>query len=159
MTMQQAMLGAMRAQYRQVNTRILRLNAASAELTLPGQPWSTRQTLLHLWAWQQRSIARLQAALQGGTPQFAGWAGTGEQNTADLNEEIWRWYGQIGWTQARRQWQTGYRQFVTLGSQFSLQQFLDSSRYPFLDPYSVADVYLGSYEHHAEHLAWFPQSG
>ena len=35
--------------------------------------WSVKDVITHLWAWQQLSIARMEAALLDSEPEFAMW--------------------------------------------------------------------------------------
>lgn len=149
--MRLAILRQMRAQYRLLNRHFATLSAAKANLAQPAGGWTPRQSVIHLWAWQQRSIARMQAAVQGSQPVFPPWAGADEDDTRMVNQRILAAFGDTTWALARRQWAGGYRHFMALGSAFDDLTFLDSDRYPWLKGYSLADVYLGSYEHHAEH--------
>ena len=150
--MQAAILRQARAQYRQLDRHFGSLTPAAAESPLPGSGWSTRQVVLHLWAWQQRSIARLQAAAEKREPTFPSWAKAGEDDTHAINARILAAYGDTTWPAALKQWASGYRKFISLGQVFSELEFLDSDVFPWLGGYSLADVYLGSYEHHLEHF-------
>ena len=155
--MRLAILRQMRAQYRLLNRYFAILGASNANLAPASGGWNPRQTVIHLWAWQQRSIARMQAAVQGSQPVFPPWAAAEEDDTQKANHNILQAYGDTKWALARRQWAGGYRHFMALGSAFDDLTFLDSGRYPWLEGYSLADVYLGSYEHHQEH--WLALNG
>jgi hypothetical protein len=37
--------------------------------------WSIKDVIAHLWAWQQVSVARLEAALRGDEPRLPAWCG------------------------------------------------------------------------------------
>jgi hypothetical protein len=45
------------------------------QITAPHLPshWSIKDVIAHLWAWQQRSVARLEAALLNREPEFRKW--------------------------------------------------------------------------------------
>ena len=151
MSMQAAILRAARAQYLSMRRTLAGLDAAAAERPLTPGGYNTRQAVIHLWAWQQRSTARLQAARDGSEPVFPAWAGSNEHNTADINARIMAVHGNTPWPTARARWASGYRMFTSLGAGYSELVFLDSGAFAWLEGYSLADVYLGSYEHHLEH--------
>jgi hypothetical protein len=53
--------------------------------------------MAHLMAWQQRSLARLEAALQNRQPQFPGWSETLDpESDADLDQVNAGFLKQIG---------------------------------------------------------------
>ena len=58
----------------------------------------------------------------------------------------------LTWTQIYTQWRTAFSHFLELGAALPEPALLDASRYAWLNGYSLADVLLGSYDHHQEHL-------
>ena len=128
-----------------------------AQLAAPHHPsaWSKKDVIAHLWAWQQLSIARLEAALEHREPQFSMWPAELEPESEDDLEEINAWIYEANrarpWPRVHRDWQEGFLRFLALAEAIPEQDLLDSSKYPWLEGYSLYDVLLGSYEHHYEH--------
>lgn len=163
MYMKTHMLAALREVFAQWENVLAELN--ETQLTTPPQPgeFSIKDELAHLWAWQQRSIARMEAGLKGGEPQMPAWwpdatvtrAGTTtahEDETDQVNARIYAAYRDRPWSEVYTQWQAGFRQFLAVSEQIAEPALLDASRYAWLSGYSLADVLLGSYDHHQEHL-------
>lgn len=129
-----------------------------AQITAIPQPGelSLKDEIVHLWAWQQRSIARMTAALTNTEPKMPSWlpdvAPESEENTDQINAHIYATFRERGWTEVYQQWRTGFLHFLTISEQIPEPALLDSSRYGWLGGYSLADVLLGSYDHHQEHL-------
>ena len=57
------------------------------QITTPPLPsdLSIKDVIAHLWVWQQRSVARLEAALLDREPEFPGWP-------AELDPDLGRQY-------------------------------------------------------------------
>lgn len=131
---------------------------AEAQIITPPQPGasSIKDELAHLWAWQQRSIARMEAGLHNREPKMPSWlpsvAPESESNTDEINAHIYATYRDRAWGEVYKQWRTGFLHFLAISEQIPEPALLDSSRYGWLSGYSLADVLLGSYDHHQEHL-------
>jgi hypothetical protein len=118
--------------------------------------------MAHLMAWQQISIARMEAAQHDREPEYPRWVITSgadwEENTDRTNTVIFDLFHGEPWTNVYENWWRGYRQLLSLGAKISERDLLDSSRYPWLSGYPLVMVLLGSYDHHQEHyrelLAW-----
>lgn len=129
-----------------------------AQLITPAQPGglSIKDELAHLWAWQQRSIARMEAGLHNKEPKMPSWlpgvAPESESDTDAINARIYETYRGRAWTEVYQQWRNGFLHFLAISEQVPEPALLDSSRYGWLSGYSLADVLLGSYDHHQEHL-------
>jgi hypothetical protein len=121
--------------------------------------------VVHLWAWQQRSIARLEAALQDREPVFPRWNPQvnpeAESSTDQINDWIYQANRERPWTEVYQNWQKGFRRLIELGEKIPERDLLDPSRYPWMEERPLALVFLGTYDHHQEHLeklqAWFEE--
>lgn len=138
---------------------------SEAQLTATPQPGelSIKDEIAHLWAWQQRSIARMEAGLNGEAPKMPPWwpditvtrpnaSSAHEENTNQINARIYETYRDHPWAAVYVQWRTGFLRFLEISEQIPEPALLDASRYGWLNGYSLADVLLGSYDHHQEHL-------
>ena len=137
------------------------------QITAPLIPseWSTKDVMAHLMAWQQRSIARVEAAQLDREPEFPSWLPEldpdEEDNTEQTNAWIYSTYRKQPWTKVHQDWRSGYLRFLEAGERISEKDLLDTGRYPWLKGYPLAYILLASYDHHQEHyeklLEWLDE--
>ena len=117
---------------------------------------SLKDEIAHLMAWQQRSIARMEAGLNNEEPKMPNWlpgiSPESEENTHQINAHIYETFRNHSWTEIHQQWRSEFMRFLKLGAAIPEPALLDSSRYAWLGGYSLAAVLIGSYDHHQEHL-------
>lgn len=134
----------------------------------PDSNWSIKDVIAHLMAWQQVSIARLEAAQLEGDPVLPGWlVGLDPESEADLegfNARIYETYREQPWSRVHQKWRDGFLRFLILGQQIPENNLMDTEKYPWLKGCALFAVLQGSYEHHHdEHLepllAWLGPHG
>jgi hypothetical protein len=117
---------------------------------------SVKDVIAHLWAWQQRSIARMEAAALNQEPAFPAWQAAldpdGEGTTDQVNTWIFETYRDQPWPKVHQNWREGFQQFLTLAQGISERDLLDSGKYAWLHWYPLAWVLLSSYDHHQGHF-------
>src|SRR5262245_57350284 len=117
--------------------------------------WSIKDVIAHLRAWQQRSIARLEAALLDRAPEYPAWPEQfdpeEEGQPPDLNAWLYTMYRDQPWSSVHRDWSEGFRRFLELGAAIPENDLLDVGKYSWLEGYALIAVLQGSYEHHQEH--------
>ncbi len=129
--------------------------------------WSVKDIVAHLWGWQQRSVARVEAALHDKEPEYPRWP---EQLGPDLEEDVDQtnaWIHETNrgkpWPSVYEDWRAQFLRFLELAEQIPEKDLLDPGRYTWLEGYTLSAVLVGSYEHHDEHLdqllAWRDQHG
>jgi hypothetical protein len=143
------------------------------QITEPRLPanLSIKDVIAHLRAWQQISIARLEAARLGQEPDYPGWL-IGPDLELDLevddvdpiNARIYETYHHLPWLRVHLDWRDGYLRFLNLGESLSEDDLMNKAKYPWLHGYALIDVLQGSYEHHhIEHYeplqAWLREHG
>ena len=129
--------------------------------------WSIKDMMAHLWAWQQISIARMEAGLQDREPEFPKWIVEShedwEENVDRVNALTFETYHEKPWSEILQNWKTEFLRFLELGNEISEKDLLDGDRYPWLKGYSLAFILVASYDHHQEHieklLAWLREHG
>jgi hypothetical protein len=131
---------------------------------LESSAWSIKDVIAHLWAWQQLSIARLEAALLQREPQFSMWPAELDPESEDhleaINDWIYHANRDRSWSAVHRNWQEGFQRFLWLAQAIPEQDLMDPERYPWLDGYPLQAVLVGSYEHHLDdHLEPLIASG
>ena len=140
------------------------------QITAPHLPSdiSIKDVIAHLKAWQQVSIARLEAVQLNKEPVFPDWlAGLDPESEEDrdqFNARIYESYHQQPWLRVHQDWRDGFLRFLKLGEAIPENDLLDTEKYPWLKGYSLLAVLQGSYEHHHDDhleslLAWLRQHG
>ena len=128
------------------------------QITTPHLPsgLSIKDVIAHLRAWQQVSIARLEAALFDRDPELPKWlAGLdpeSEDNRDKYNDWIYQANRESPWSNVHRVWKEGFLRFLELAEAIPEKDLLEIGRYPWLKEYPLSAVLVGSYEHHEEHL-------
>jgi hypothetical protein len=165
MYMKQHILAALREEFDQWEE--LLDSMGEEQITAPHLPstWSTKDDLAHLWAWQQRSNARVEGARLDRAPAFPAWpiaVDPEAENAADqVNAWVYATYHDQPWPAIHQQWRAGFLQLLEGAAAISERNLLDSGRYAWLDGYSLAFMLVASYDHHHEHLektsAWLKE--
>jgi hypothetical protein len=118
--------------------------------------WSIKDVTNHLWGWQQISVARMNAGVLDGEPEFPKWLtqfpGNWDESASDTNDWIYKNFHNRSWTEVHQNWREGFLQLLNLGEHISERDLLDGDRYLWLNGYSIASILVASYEHHQEHL-------
>jgi len=119
------------------------------------QSTTLKETLIHLWAWQQHSIAYLEAAVQGKDPESPPWPfviTAGDEGDVDAtNAWIAQTYSTKSWAMAYQDWKAGFLTFLALAERLPEQDLLDSGKYPWRQGWPLLASLEGTYEHHREH--------
>ena len=156
MNMQEHILVALREQLNRWEALLATMNEEQITTALLPSVWSTKDVMAHLRAWQQRSIARLEAAQLDREPEFPKWPADldadSEGGVDRLNAWIYEANRELPWSTVHRNWSQGFLRFLDLGAQISEQDLLDAGRYPWLHGHSLAFILVASYDHHREHL-------
>ncbi len=167
MNMKEHILAALQEEFNRWEE--LLASMSEEQITAPRLPdqRSIKDVVAHLWAWQQRSIARLDAAVSGGEPGFPKWVADIDPDSDDsldrTNEWIYQTYRELPWSSVHENWRKGFLHFIELGKAISEQDLL-AKEYPWFKGYSVSVVLVSSYAHHqVEHyeplLAWLKEHG
>lgn len=155
MTMHAHILAALHEQFARWDALLAGLNAEQA--AAPEQPggWSLKAVVVHLWAWQQRSIARLEAVAEAREPVFPEWLPGIDPDAAGQTDAANAWVitheQDRPWAEVYHRWRAGYLRFLELGAAVVEADLLDSGRYPWLQGHPPAGILLASYAHHQEH--------
>ena len=128
--------------------------------------WSIKDEMAHLWAWQTRTIARLNAGLFNKEPEFPRWPANLDPNAEDvdqINAWIYETNRERSWRNVHQDWKKGFQRFVKLTEALPEKDLLDKDRYAWLGGKPLSFIIESSYNHHEEHLepllAWRSQQG
>jgi hypothetical protein len=167
MSMKQHILAALREELEQWEALLASLS--EIQITTPNTPsvWSCKDVIAHLRAWQQRSNARFEAALQNREPVFPKWPAEldpeSEGDTDPVNAWIYESAREQPWPEVYRNWKEGFLHLLESAEQISERDLLDPSKYPWMQDIPLVLVLVGTYDHHQEHLekqqAWLQEHG
>ncbi len=127
---------------------------SEAQLSVPrlSNRHSIKDELGHLHAWQQLSIARLEAAYHNTEPVMPEWLmgqdPESDEDCDDYNARIYERYAVLSGVQVHQLWSTGFQRFLELAAAIPVQDLMDTQKYVWLNAYALYDVLAGSYEHH-----------
>jgi hypothetical protein len=156
MYMKNHILAALREEFAHWAEVLAGLSAAQIIAAPQPAELSIKDEIAHLHAWQQRSIARLEAALHQREPEFPQWLPELEPDahgsTDQMNAWIYATYHDQPWAEVYQDWQAGFLRLLALGEALPEPALLDSSRFAWLAGHALAFVLVASYDHHQEHL-------
>jgi hypothetical protein len=131
---------------------------SEAQITNPLVPshWSCKDNIAHLRAWQQRTNARLDAALQNHAPLYPAWPvgldPDAEGDTDKINAWIYESAREQPWPEVHRMWREGYLRLLESAEKITERDLLDSSKYPWMKDAPLMLTMIATYDHHQEHL-------
>ena len=156
MNMKEHILAALREQFNRWEELLMSLSGEQITAPRFDDNWSIQDVIAHLWAWQQISIARMEAAGRNQEPEFPRWLAEldedWEENASQTNAWIYETYHQKPWPEVYQNWREGFLQFLELGEPIAEKELLDGDRYPWLKGYPLAFILVASHDHHQEHL-------
>lgn len=163
MNMKEHILAALREQFERWEALLATLSDEQINAPEFDLGWSIKDVMAHLWAWQQISIARVEAGVRNREPEYPQWIVNNVEHWEEDADRVNAWTFETQhdkqWAEIYQNWKNGFTQFLTLGNQISEQDLLDSDRYAWLNGYSLAFILVASYEHHQEHFEklvdWF----
>ena len=127
-----------------------------ARMTTPGVngDWTVKDVVAHMTAWQQRGVARLQAARRGEKPAPAPWAKLPELNDDTINAWIYEQNRNRPLGAVLRDSQETMAQLEAAAAELSDAELSEPQRYDWLGDASLGEMLLGnSIDHfYDEHL-------
>lgn len=118
---------------------------------------SVKDIIAHLWAWQQRSVARLEAAVGEREPLLPAWPEeldpASEEDLDQINAWIYTTNRDKPWQQVYTEWRADFQLCIALGQQIPEANLLEVGHYAWLPAHPLIAVLEGVYSHHhEEHL-------
>jgi hypothetical protein len=167
MNMKEHILTALREQFNRWEELLAGLTTEHITAPQFDENWSIKDVMAHLWAWQQISIARMEAAVRNREPEFPTWVAElhedWEENANQTNAWIYATCHEKPWFEVRQQWRDGFLRYLELAEPIPENDLLDTGRYPWMHGHPLAASLLASYNHHQEHLekllAWILEHG
>lgn len=156
MNMKSHILAALREQLEAWEATFARLGEAAIVARAVPSDWSIKDELAHLWAWQQRTLARVEAARLDREPEFPAWPfdpnDESEEGTERINTWIHETNRDLPWSSVHQNWRDCFLRVLDAAERITERDLLDSGRYAWLNGHAIAVFLLGTYDHHQEHF-------
>lgn len=155
MSMKDHILTALREQLNEWEQLLSGMSEAQLTTPLPSSEWSVKDELAHLRAWQQRTVARVDAALLKREPEFPDWPPELDPEADDVNQ-INAWINESAraqpWSVVYQNWRSNFQRLLNTAERISERDLLDSGQFAWLDGRPLVLILLATYDHHQEHL-------
>jgi SAM-dependent methyltransferase len=153
----QALVASLRAVFADWESLLAEKTEAAVCAPLRPGGWSIGGYLTHLFAWQQISVARMEAALRDTEPDYPAWLGGAdpfhaEEHTGEFNARIQAAHAGRSWPERYRDWRAGFLRCIELAEAIPPALLADKDRFAWLKGHALAAVLEGTCEHHREHL-------
>lgn len=156
MNMKQHILAALQDVFDEWEARLAGLSEAQLTQPLGASQLSIKDEIAHLMAWQQRTVARVEAARLDREPQFPAWPADLDpedyDNTDPVNAWIYEQYRDQSWSSVHADWRSTFQFLLSSANEISERDLLDGSRYAWLNGHPLALILIATYDHHREHL-------
>jgi hypothetical protein len=144
-------------------------NLSEAQISSPLSPstWTVIDIVAHMWAWQQASVARAEAAVHNKEPNYPEWWKTmgpdPEEDVDRTNAYLYETNLGRAWSSVYADWRAQFLHYLELLEQITEKDLLEPGRYKWMGKYALVASSMGSLEHHQEHLepllAWLQEHG
>ena len=156
MNMKDHILAALREQFERWEELLASLSEEQRTSPEFDFDWSIKDVLAHLWAWQQISIARVEGGALDQEPEYPEWivklGEDWEEDADQVNALTFKNNHKKPWLEVYQDWRNGFLRFLELGNEISERDLLNGDRYPWMKGYSLAAMFISSYDHHQEHF-------
>jgi hypothetical protein len=139
------------------------------QITSPLLPsdWSVKDVVAHMWAWQQASLARAEAAVHNREPEYPGWweinGPDPEEDVDRTNAYLYKINRERAWLGVYTDWKMQFQRYLVLSRQIPELNLFEQGRYAWMGSHTLSASPIASYEHHEEHidalLAWIREHG
>jgi hypothetical protein len=164
----QQVLDELRAEYERWEALLASLS--EAQIIDPRLPagLSLKDVVAHLWAWQQRTVARAEAALHDRQPAYPQWPAHLDPHAEDDLEEINAWIyatnREKSWPRVYADWREGFQRLLAAAQDVDEKDMFEEERYAWLPGMTLAFILEASGEHHREEhygplTAWLRENG
>lgn len=156
MSMKSHILAALQEQFEAWDQMLSGLTEAQANAPTEGiEQWSIKDVIAHLKGWQQRTLARVDAAANNREPIFPKWPEGLEPEQEDvtqINDWIYQSHREIAWAKVYEDWREIYLSVIKEAQRVPEPAMIDSGRFAWLHGNSLALYLIATYDHHQEHF-------
>ena len=114
-------------------------NLTETQITAPDleHGLSIKDVIAHLLAWQQRSVARLEAGIENREPMFSGWAPELDPESDEDLDRVNAWIldanRERDWPSVHRDWRKGFLKLLELAKAVPEQVLIERGRFAWLE--------------------------
>ena len=152
-------LGKLQEEFDRWEKELSTLSEAQVTTSRLPNGWSIKDLVAHLMAWQQVTVARLEAGQRSEEPMLPGWLEGADPDAEEvdaLNARIYEIYQHEPWARVHRAWRDGFANVLKLGAAIPEEDLENPEKHPWLKGYPLMAVLEGTYEHHHDdHLEAF----
>lgn len=160
-------IALLRAEFDRWETLLSSLTEAQIHTPLAPSHWTIKDLMAHLRAWQQRTVARMEAGLYDREPAFPAWPEDLDPNAEDvdqINAWIYDQHRDEAWAAVHQNWRETFQRVIELAEAVPENVLLEPGRYAWLWGKPLAFVLTATHEHHhIDHyeplLAWLHEHG
>lgn len=149
------LMTALREEFERWETRLAGLAEGQITAAPDEGGFSIKDTMAHLHAWQQISMARLEAALDHREPDYPAWLGgldpDAEEHLETINMGVYQTFRDGSWVDVHQVWRDGFRRLLALAEAVPEEDLMEAGRYAWLADDPLSAVLVGTLEHHEEH--------
>jgi len=138
--------------------RVLLSSLSEKQITTPLLPssWTVKDVVAHMWAWQQASVARAEAALNDKEPKYPEWwqinGPDPEKDLDRTNAWIYEANRDKPWQGVYAEWKRQFQRFLELTEHIPEKDLFEHGRYAWMGSYTLSRSPIASLEHHEEHI-------
>jgi hypothetical protein len=155
MNAKQQVLNMLKTEFNRWDAVLSGLNEEQVIATQLDSGLTIKDEIAHLWAWQQRTSARTEAAATGREPGMPKWPEELNVESDDDVDQVNAWIYETNraktWEQVYGDWRSQYLRIIQLAEQIDEEDLLDPKRYPWLSGKTMAFILEASCSHHEEH--------
>ncbi len=123
--------------------------------------WTLKDVVAHMWAWQQASVARAEAALEDREPWYPGWweaCGPDPDEDVDrTNAFIYEANREKPWPEVYTDWEEQFQHYLEISRQIPEKDLVEVGRYSWMGKNPLIASPRGSLDHHQEHYETFTE--
>ncbi len=162
MTDKVELMTLLRDEYQRWDALLHKLSEDQILTPMSPSHWTIKDLMAHLRAWQQRTVARMEAGLHQRDPQFPAWPEDLDPDAHDvdqINAWIYDQHRHESWAVVHQNWRDTFQRVIELAEAVPERDLLEQGRYDWLWGKPLAFVLTATYEHHhIDHyeplLAW-----
>ncbi|MGE5124396.1 MAG: ClbS/DfsB family four-helix bundle protein [Acidobacteriaceae bacterium] len=129
--------------------------------------WTIKDHVAHMWAWQQATVARAEAALLGSDPDYPAWwylmGPDPEEDVDQTNAYLYQLNREKSWARVRTDWSAQFARCLELSRRIPEADLLSAGKYAWMRGFPLSASSMGTLNHHEEHLetvqAWLNEHG
>ena len=151
----QQILNMLKAEFKRWNALLTGLSEEQVIATQLDSGQTIKDQIAHLWAWQQRTSARTEAAATDREPDMPKWPEALNVESDDDVDQVNAWIYENNraktWAQVYGDWRSQFLRIIRFSEQINEEDLLNPKRYAWLRGLTMGFILEASCDHHDEH--------